>query len=51
MFDGSNKTGFFRNVVTEKRVAGPIIVSHTRAETAVGSYAVASRAAKICSGR
>jgi hypothetical protein len=45
-FDDSNKAGFFRNLVTEKRVRGPVVITHTRADKAVGlAYAVASRAA------
>src|SRR5207247_1241004 len=31
-FDDSNKPGFFRNLLTEKRVSGPIIITHTRAD-------------------
>lgn len=38
--------GFFREVVTEKRVAGPIVATHTRNDKAVGlAYALASRLA------
>ncbi len=45
-YDDSNKAGFFRNLVTEKRVSGPVVITHTRADKAVGlAYAVASRAA------
>ena len=45
-FDGSNKAGFFRNLVTESRVSGPILITHTRADKAVGlAYAIASRVA------
>jgi hypothetical protein len=44
-FDDSNKPGFYRNLLTESRVSGPIIITHTRADKAVGvAYAVASRA-------
>jgi hypothetical protein len=44
-FDDGNKPGFFRNLITESRVSGPIIITHTRADKAVGvAYAVASRA-------
>jgi len=43
-YDDSNKAGFFRNLVSEKRVSGPIVITHTRADKAVGlAYAVASR--------
>lgn len=36
--------GFFRNVIAEARVTGPIIVTHTRNDRAVGiAYAIASR--------
>jgi len=45
-FDDSNKPGFFRNLITESRVAGPILITHTRADKAVGlAYAIASRVA------
>ena len=45
-FDATKKPGFFRNLVTEKRVSGPVIITYTRADKAVGlAYAVASRAA------
>jgi predicted alpha/beta hydrolase family esterase len=38
------RQGFFRSVVDKKRVAGPIIVTHTKNDTAVGlSYPAASR--------
>ncbi len=44
-FDDSKKPGFYRNLVTEHRVSGPIIITHTRADKAVGTaYAIASRA-------
>lgn len=43
-YDGSGKPGFFRRVVSESRVTGPMIVTHTRNDKAVGvGYAVASR--------
>ncbi len=45
-FDDSNKPGFFRNLITESRVSGPILITHTRADKAVGlAYAIASRVA------
>lgn len=45
-YDDSNKSGFFRNLVSEKRVRGPVVITHTRADKAVGlAYAVASRVA------
>jgi hypothetical protein len=38
--------GLFRNIVTEKRVAGPVLVSHTAKDWAVGiAYPLASRVA------
>ncbi len=44
-FDESGKPGFYRNLVDESRVSGPTIITHTRADDAVGiAYAVASRA-------
>ncbi len=45
-FDDSGKTGFYRNLIDEHRVRGPVIITHTRADKAVGmAYAIASRAA------
>jgi hypothetical protein len=42
-FDG-NKDGFFRSVVSEKKVKGPVLISHTVKDLAVGiAYAVASK--------
>jgi hypothetical protein len=44
-YDDGGKPGFFRNLVTESRVSGPVIITHTRADNAVGvAYAIASRA-------
>lgn len=43
----SGKDGFFRRVVDEKRVQGPILITHTRNDSAVGvQYAIASRLAR-----
>lgn len=40
--------GFFRKVVEEARVKGPIVVTHTRHDRAVGwAYAIASRASGV----
>jgi len=45
-YDKSNKPGFYRNLVTESRVKGPVLITHTRADKAVGlAYAIASRLA------
>lgn len=45
-FDDSAKPGFFRNLITESRVSGPVLITHTRADKAVGlAYAIASRVA------
>lgn len=42
-FDGKHN-GFFRRVVAEHRVSGPILISHTPNDTAVGmAYPIASR--------
>ena len=42
-FDGK-RNGFFRRVVAEHRVSGPILISHTPNDTAVGLvYPIASR--------
>lgn len=44
-YDG-RRNGFFRRVVSDKRVKGPILISHTRNDKAVGlAYALASRIA------
>ena len=44
-FDDSNAPGFYRNLITEGRVSGPILITHTHADKAVGlAYAIASRA-------
>jgi hypothetical protein len=46
-YDNSNKQGFFRSLITEARVSGPVVITHTRADKAVGlAYAVASRVAR-----
>ena len=46
-FDEEGANGAFLNVVTNKKVTGPIIISHTRNDKAVGlAYAVASRIAR-----
>jgi hypothetical protein len=43
-FNGGDSDGFFRRVLTEGRLAGPLLVTHTRNDKAVGiAYAVASR--------
>jgi hypothetical protein len=43
----TNKTGFFRRIIDEGRVKGPILITHTRNDTAVGVlYAIASRLAR-----
>jgi hypothetical protein len=43
-YDDKNP-GFYRNLVSEGRVSGPIIITHTHADKAVGlAYAIASRA-------
>lgn len=45
-FDG-RRNGFFRNVIADKRVLGPICITHTFNDTAVHSmYAIASRLAR-----
>ncbi len=41
-------TGYFRNVIEEKRVNGPIVVTHTKNDRAVGiAYAIASRVSGV----
>jgi len=45
-YDNSNKPGFYRNLVTDARVRGAVLITHTRADKAVGlAYAIASRLA------
>lgn len=45
-YDDGGHAGFFRRLVGDKLVAGPIVVSHTRNDSAVGSmYPLASRLA------
>ncbi len=42
-FDGNND-GFFRELISDKRASGPIIITHTKNDTAVGiAYPLASR--------
>ncbi len=42
--DHKNNAGFFRPVITDHRVTGPILVSHSRRDKAVGmAYPLASR--------
>lgn len=42
----NGKNGFFRSVLTQHKVTGPIIISQTHNDTAVGlAYAIASRVA------
>lgn len=44
-FDGDND-GFFRKLVSEKRASGPIVITHTKNDRAVGiAYPLASRIA------
>ena len=44
---GKNQKGFFRQVIDEAKVNGPIIVTHTANDRAVGlAYAIASRVAR-----
>jgi hypothetical protein len=41
-----NKDGFFRSIVADRRVSGPIIITHTKNDSAVGvAYPLASRIA------
>lgn len=45
-FDG-NRDGYFRAVVSEDKVAGPIVITHTKNDKAVGkAYPLASRLAR-----
>ncbi len=43
----AGQAGFFRKVVSEKRASGPIVITHTKNDTAVGvAYPLASRIAR-----
>lgn len=45
-WDGEGDPGFFRRVVTDPRVTGPMIITHTKNDRAVGlAYPIASRLA------
>lgn len=46
-WDGKGGEGFFRRVVSDPRVAGPVVITHTRNDRAVGlAYPIASRLAR-----
>jgi hypothetical protein len=46
-FDSTHKPGGFRDVIVQRKVAGPIVISHTIKDLAVGlAYALASRLAR-----
>jgi pimeloyl-ACP methyl ester carboxylesterase len=43
-FDGDRNDGFFRKVISKQRGSGPILITHTKNDTAVGvAYPLASR--------
>lgn len=43
-YAGTNRAGFFRKVVANKLINGPIVITHTRNDSAVGkAYALASK--------
>ena len=45
-FDDKGTAGFFRSILSEHRVSGPIIITHTKNDTAVGvAYPLVSRIA------
>ncbi|MDB5385056.1 MAG: putative serine peptidase, partial [Planctomycetaceae bacterium] len=45
-FDGQDHDGFFRKVITDRRVTGPIVITYTKNDEAVGiAYPLASRIA------
>jgi hypothetical protein len=45
-FDGHGTAGYFRAILSEHRASGPIIITHTKNDTAVGiAYPLASRIA------
>jgi len=45
-YDRNKNDGFFRKVVTSGGIRGPLLITHTRADKAVGmAYAIASRVA------
>lgn len=44
---GKGKAGFYRKVLSDRRVSGPIVISHTKNDNAVGiAYPLASRIAQ-----
>jgi hypothetical protein len=44
---GDGKPGFYRSVIADKRLSGPIIITHTKNDRAVGlAYPLASRLAR-----
>jgi hypothetical protein len=46
-YDDTHKPGFFRGVIVDKKVSGPILISHSVKDMAVGlAYAIASRIAR-----
>lgn len=46
-WDGEGAQGFFRRVVAEPRLTGPMVITHTRNDRAVGlAYPIASRLAR-----
>jgi hypothetical protein len=45
-YDGKGSKGFFRPVLADRRISGPVIITHTKNDTAVGiAYPLASRIA------
>lgn len=43
-YDGNGTPGFFHKILTQNKVSGPILITHTRNDTAVGyAYPLASR--------
>jgi hypothetical protein len=46
-FDNTHQPGGFRGVVAQRKISGPLVISHTIKDTAVGlAYAIASRLAR-----
>ena len=46
-YDGKKHDGFFRSVLKDKRISGPVLITHTKNDWAVGiAYPLASRVSR-----
>lgn len=51
-FDGQGKKGFFSSIVSQHKVTGPILITHSKNDSAVGlAYPIASRVNGVDSAR